>query len=159
MPSRKIMRLALRLARQGIDSVKGGPFGAVIVREDQVIARAHNTVLEQNLPTRHAEINAIEQAALVLGTYDLSGCDIYSTTEPCPMCFSAIHWAGLDRLVWGTSIDDVASLGFNELLIGAAELKSLGGAKVTIQGGFMYEECMELLNHWRDLPPDKKVAY
>ncbi|MFH1665403.1 MAG: deaminase, partial [Candidatus Omnitrophota bacterium] len=90
------------------------------------------------------------------GTYDLSGCEIYSTTEPCPMCFSAIHWARIHKLIYGTSIDDVRKLGFNELTIPAARMKREGGSPVKMEPGFMRAECEQLLKFWETLP-DKKV--
>ncbi|MDD8016577.1 MAG: nucleoside deaminase, partial [Acidobacteriota bacterium] len=86
------MRLALREARKNLRTLAGGPFGACIVKDGRVVATARNTVLK-NDSTAHAEVNAIRKACRKLDTFDLSGCEIYSTAEPCPMCFSAIHWA------------------------------------------------------------------
>jgi len=118
MTEEKFMTMAIEEAYAGVKAGHGGPFGAVVVKDGEVLSMAHNTVLEDNDPTQHAEIRAISFAARRLGTYDLTGCSIYSTTEPCPMCFSAIHWASIDRLIFGTDIDDVRKLGFNELLCG-----------------------------------------
>ncbi len=113
------MRRALDEARAHLPAIDGGPFGACLVRGDEVLAVAHNTVLKDLDPTCHGEITAIRLAALKLQSYDLSGCEIYSTTEPCPMCFAAIHWARLGRVIYGTAIGEVAQLGFNELTIGS----------------------------------------
>ncbi len=146
------MRRAIQEAAGHLQEVEGGPFGACLVRQGAVLAVAHNTVLRDNDPTCHAEINAIRLAARQLNTYDLSGCDLYSTTEPCPMCFAAIHWARLDNLVYGTAIREVAALGFNELLIGNRQLKDLGGSPVAIYPGFLLEECRELLQQWLQVP-------
>ena len=136
---------------------EGGPFGAVIVKDGRVLTAAHNTVLTDNDPTRHAEIAAISAVARSLGTYDLSGCTIYSTTEPCPMCFAAIHWARIGKLVYGTTIEDVKKLGFNELTIPVSVMKEKGNSSVEIYPGFMKRECEELLKYWKNLP--NKTVY
>ncbi len=159
MTKEKFMLLAIEEALRGINSGAGGPFGAVIVKEDRVLAVSHNTVLKDGLPTRHAEVNAIEKAARALKSHDLSGCEIYSTTQPCPMCFSAIHWARLDRLVWGTTIDDVSELGFNEMTVTPIQLKNSSGSEVEIEGPFLQAECRELLEKWSRLPEDLRGIY
>ena len=110
-------------------AMAGGPFGACLVRGDEVLAVAHNTVLKDQDPTSHGETNAIRLAARKLQSFDLSGCEIYSTTEPCPMCFAAIHWARIGRLIYGTAIIEVARLGFNELTLGSQQMQELAGAR------------------------------
>ncbi|MFC1570225.1 nucleoside deaminase [Candidatus Omnitrophota bacterium] len=157
MPNKEFMSQAIEEAYSGVKAGDGGPFGVVIVKSGEVIARAHNTVLRDNDPTRHAEINAIQEASKKKGTYDLSGLEIYSTTEPCPMCFSAVHWAKIDRLIYGTEIEDVKKLGFNELTIPAPRMKEEGASGVEIEAGFMLEECKELLRFWESLP--EKTVY
>jgi guanine deaminase len=142
------MAVALAAARRNLRRAAGGPFGACIVGDGRVLAVARNTVLARRDPTCHAEISAIRLAARRLGTHDLSGCRIYSTTEPCPMCFSAIHWAGIDTVVFGTRIADVARLGFRELTISNRTMKRLGGSAVHIVAGVLREECLELLRDW-----------
>ena len=92
----------------------GGPFGAVIVRNGEIIARGENRVTVCNDPTAHAEVSAIREAAARLGTYDLSGCEIYSSCEPCPMCLGAIYWARLDRLYYAGTRADAANVGFDD---------------------------------------------
>ncbi len=156
MTEERFMTIAIEEAYTGAKAGHGGPFGAVVVKDGEVLSAAHNTVLGDNDPIQHAEIRAISLAARKLGTYDLSGCSIYSTTEPCPMCFSAIHWAGIDRLIFGTDIEDVRKLGFNELMISASRMKEEGDSPVEIKGGFMRRECEELLKFWDGLP-DKKA--
>lgn len=148
----RFMLMAIDEAYAGIKASEGGPFGAVVVKNGEVLSSAHNTVLGDNDPTRHAEVKAISAAAKKLGTYDLSGCEIYSTTEPCPMCFSAIHWARLDRVIYGTSIEDVKERGFNEMAIHASEMKRMGMSGVDVAGGFMKDECLALLEFWDNLP-------
>ena len=145
------MVLAIKSALEGIKRGEGGPFGAAIVRNGVVLAVAHNTVLRDKDPTAHAEINAIRLAAKKLGTYDLSGAEIYSTTEPCPMCFGAIHWARISRLYYGTSIEDVAALGFNELRLPVLKIKELTGVPVEIIPNYKRDKCLELLEAWKKL--------
>jgi guanine deaminase len=146
------MRRAIDEALAHLAAVEGGPFGACLVRGGEILAVAHNTVLKDLDPTCHGEINAIRLAARKLGTYDLSGCEIYSTTEPCPMCFAAIHWARLGRLIYGTTIDEVAQLGFNEMSISNKQMQALGRSPVVIYPGFLVEECCELLTRWAQIP-------
>jgi len=152
MDDRAFMALAVEEAYKGMKEGDGGPFGAVLAKDGQVLAAAHNSVLRDNDPTRHAEILAISRASRAAGSFDLSGCSIYTTTEPCPMCFSAIHWARIGILFYGTTIEDAAKLGFNEMTIPARGMKDLGGSAVEIRSGFMREECEELLRRWDELP-------
>ena len=107
------MRRAIRLSE---DSVRtgGGPFGAVIVRGGEIVAEASNSVTVANDPTAHAEVNCIRKAARALGTFDLSGCDIYTSCEPCPMCLGAIYWAHLDHIYYANDRKDAAAIGFDD---------------------------------------------
>jgi tRNA(Arg) A34 adenosine deaminase TadA len=136
----RFMRLALQKAQEGMDG-GGSPFGAVVVRGGEVVAVEHNVVLQTHDPTAHAEVTALRAASKALGTHDLAGCTIYSTTEPCPMCFSAIHWAHCDRIVFGAAIADAGAAGFRELAISNEEMKRLGGATLEVEGGVMAEEA------------------
>jgi len=145
------MRRALAAARRNLLRADGGPFGACILRGGRVIAAARNTILLRRDPTCHAEVNAIRLAARRLGTHELAGCTICSTTEPCPMCFAAIHWAGIGRIVYGTRIADVARLGFRELTVSNRMLRRLGGCQVLLVGGVLREECRALLRDWERL--------
>jgi tRNA(Arg) A34 adenosine deaminase TadA len=144
------MHMALREASRGMKRGLGGPFGACIVRDGIIVAVAHNRVLVSGDPTQHAEVVAISRAAKSLGTHILEGCTIYSTTEPCPMCFSAIHWAQIDRIVFGTGIADVKRLGFNELSISNRTLKRLGDSHVILDQASK-RECTDLLKAWAAL--------
>ncbi len=152
---KKFMQRAIKEARKNLTDIQGGPFGACIVKRGRVIAVARNTVLK-NDATCHAEINTIRLAAKKLGTFDLSGCEIYSTTEPCPMCFAAIHWAKIVKIYYGTTISDVKKRGFNELAISNRVLKKLGGSAVKIIRDHARKECLGLLKDW-DRLPDKQV--
>ncbi len=143
------MSLAIENCRTGFAAGDGGPFGACIVRDGEVIATSHNTVLRDNDPTAHAEINAIRQAARHLRHWDLSACEIYSTTEPCPMCFSAIHWSRIGVIYMGTRIADVAALGFSELPVSNELLNELGRLKIRLVAGVAEAACRRLLADWQ----------
>jgi guanine deaminase len=110
---REAIRLSCEMMRQG----RGGPFGAVIVREGRILSRGWNEVTSSNDPTAHAEIMAIRQACRELGTFRLGGCELYASCEPCPMCLGAAYWARLDRVVFGATRTDAAQAGFDDDLI------------------------------------------
>jgi tRNA(Arg) A34 adenosine deaminase TadA len=142
------MQFTISKALSGIKK-KEAPFGACIVKGTKVIALAHNTVYSTIDSTAHAEINAIRQACKKLCSIDLFGCTIYSTTEPCPMCFAAIHWAKISRVVFGTRISDAKRIGFSEIPISNRKLKQLSGDKIKITAGVMRIENLGLLNEWK----------
>lgn len=108
---KQFMRRAIRLADESVER-GGGPFGAVIVRGGEIVAECSNSVTIENDPTAHAEVNAIREACRRLGTFDLKGCAIYSSCEPCPMCLGAIYWAGIDRIYYGNTRRDAAEVDF-----------------------------------------------
>ncbi|MBN1170146.1 nucleoside deaminase [Candidatus Micrarchaeota archaeon] len=142
------MEKAIKEAKKGVK--KGdSPFGACIAKNGKIIAVGHSTVLSGKNATNHAEINAIRKACKKLKSHKLKGCIIYSTTEPCPMCFSAIHWAEMKEIVFGTTIEDVKKLGFHELTIKAETMKKKGKSGVRIKSGHMRKECIELLEFWK----------
>ena len=106
----KYMNMAIKEARKGINAGHGGPFGAVIVKDGIVISKGHNTVLKDNDPTCHGEMQAIRKACKKLHTFDLSGCEIYTTGEPCPMCMAAIYWARPKAVYFANTIRDAAKI-------------------------------------------------
>ena len=110
----KFMKIALNEAYKGILNGHGGPFGAVIVKDNKVIAKGHNEVVKNNDPTCHGEMMAIHKACKKLKTFDLSGCEIYTTGEPCPMCLAAILWANISKVYYGCNIVDTAKIGFRD---------------------------------------------
>ncbi len=132
-PKPSFMRQAIAMAERGVRAGQT-PFGAVIVRGSRVVARAHNGVWRTTDSTAHAEVRCIRLACRNLQTVDLSGCIIYSTCEPCPMCFAACHWAKLDAIVYGTRIADAARLGFSELSISNREMKRRGKSPIVVVG-------------------------
>lgn len=116
MPPQFLER-AIALAVHNVRSGTGGPFGAVIVKDGAIIAEAGNTVTTTCDPTAHAEVNAIRAACAILATFDLSGCELYSSCEPCPMCLGAIYWAHLDRVYFAATRHDAALGGFDDRMI------------------------------------------
>ncbi len=111
------MREAILLASQNVDSQNGGPFGAVVVKDGVVVGAAANHVTTHNDPTAHAEVNAIREACKKLNTFDLSGCEIYASCEPCPMCLSAIYWARINKVYYAANRYDAQQAGFDDSLI------------------------------------------
>jgi tRNA(Arg) A34 adenosine deaminase TadA len=112
----KFMKEAVQLASENIQK-GGGPFAAVIVKDEKIISRSGNSVTLTNDPTAHAEVNAIREACRVLNTFHLEGCSIYASCEPCPMCLSAIYWARIDRVFFAATHEDAADAGFDDSLI------------------------------------------
>lgn len=149
MDEKKLMSAAIAEARAGV-SAGQSPFGAVVARNGKILASGHNTVLRDNDPTAHAEMNVIRAACKAAGKWELSGCIVYSTGEPCPMCFSACHWARVSGIVYGFSTKEAGMAGFNELQISDLTLKRLGKDNVSISGGFMKKECLEVLREWKE---------
>jgi len=141
------MKKAIARAKQGIKKGQT-PFGACVVLKDKLISCEHNKVWIKKDITAHAEILAIREACRRLRTIDLSGALIYSTCEPCPMCFSACHWAKVSTIIYGVSIDDAARLGFNELKVSNRSLKKAGKSTVKIFGGVLKKENESLFRFW-----------
>lgn len=113
----KFMAEAIHLAEHGMRNNEGGPFGAIIVRENEIISRGNNQVLMSNDPTAHAEVVAIRQACKTLNTFILQGCTIYTSCEPCPMCLAAIYWSRIDKIYFGATKVDAKNIGFDDAFI------------------------------------------
>ena len=109
-----VMDEAIAESAKNLKTGHGGPFGAVVVKDGVIVGRGHNEVLKHNDPTCHGEIQAIRDACRSLGTYDLSGCELYTSAEPCPMCLSAIIWANIKTVYYGNSAKDAAAIGFRD---------------------------------------------
>ena len=110
----QFMQVAVEEAREGISAGHGGPFGCVIVKDGIIIGRGHNRVVQKKDPTCHGEMEAIRNACKVLETFDLTGCELYTTAEPCPMCFGAILWANIRKVYYGCHISDTEQIGFRD---------------------------------------------
>ena len=110
----KYMRMAINEAKKGILAGHGGPFGCVIVKDGEVVGKGHNQVIKNQDPTCHGEVMAIHKACKKLGTFDLSGCELYTTGEPCPMCLGAILWANIEKVYYGCNIIDTEKIGFRD---------------------------------------------
>jgi tRNA(Arg) A34 adenosine deaminase TadA len=147
------MEEALFLARDNMNSLKGGPFGAVIVRNGEVIARGTNKVITENDPTCHAEVVAIREACRVTGSYHLQGCTIYSSCEPCPMCLGAIYWAHLDKLYFAAGKKDAAKAGFADDLIYQEIQRHHIDRKIQAEQ-IMREEAIKIFDRWIELDTD-----
>lgn len=143
----EFMRAAVEEAHNGVKENHGGPFGAVIVKDGIIIARGHNQVIKTNDPTAHAEIVAIRKASELLGRFDLSDCEIYSSCEPCPMCFAAIHWAKIRKLYYGCTQKDAAKIGFDDEFIYDV-IKGKSVEKQVNVEMLDREECLEVFKIW-----------
>lgn len=149
------MRLAIELA---VDNVKngGGPFGAVIARNGEVVSTGVNRVTPNNDPTAHAEVMAIRAACTKLGTFDLDGCVIYTSCEPCPMCLGAIYWAHIEKIYYGANQHDTAAVDFDDSFI-YKELALPPRERKTPVENILHNEALVLFDLWRE--KDDKVAY
>jgi guanine deaminase len=142
----KFMLEAIKEARKGVLEGEGGPFGAVVVKDGKIVGRGHNRVVGKKDPTAHAEIEAIRDAAKKLNDFSLKGCTLYVTAEPCPMCFGAIHWARIDKVIYGATREDAAKIGFDDSLIyEIIEGKREDNVKFIQKHR---KECLEIFNLW-----------
>ena len=116
-PNPDFMREAIALSQRSIDSGKGGPFGAVVVKDGKIVGSGHNEVTSTNDPTAHAEVVAIRRACKTLQSFQLNGCELYTSCEPCPMCLGAIYWARPDRVYYANTQADAAAVGFDDQFI------------------------------------------
>lgn len=148
----EFMREAIRLSRESVKT-GGGPFGAVIVKDGKIIAAASNKVTQDNDPTAHAEVYAIRMAAKKLKTFNLSGCEIYTSCEPCPMCFGAVYWARLDKLYFANSKKDAKKIGFDDSFI-YEEIKLPFGERKIPNIQMLRDEAIEAFKDWQ-LKEDK----
>lgn len=142
-----LMRRAIAKASSGIEKGQA-PFGACVALNGKAVSCEHNRVWIDMDITAHAEILAIRKACTKLKTIDLSSCTIYSTCEPCPMCFSACHWAGIPRIVYGAEINDAKGYGFNELFIPSSVMNKYDEKTAEIKGGVLRDECIGLFRNW-----------
>ncbi len=142
------MKKAVDEARAGITAGDGGPFGCVIVKDGKIIGRGHNQVIKKKDPTLHGEIVAIKNACKAIDSFDLSGCELYTTGEPCPMCMSAILWANIPKVYYGCSIDDTEKIGFRDKVFYG--IVSINAGNILNQ--LDRDECLELYNEYEKIP-------
>ena len=145
-----IMDLAIEEARKNMKKNEGGPFGAVIVKDDKIIAVTSNTVLGTHDPTAHAEINAIREAGKKLETHDLTGCKLYATGYPCPMCLSAIIWSNIKEIYYGSDLKDAEKIGFRDDFIYDFIRNNNQGDVLTIKQ-IEREKCVKMLEEYKKI--------
>ncbi|WP_255478735.1 nucleoside deaminase [Rufibacter sp. XAAS-G3-1] len=147
-PSKEnFMREAIRLSVEKMKEGKGGPFGAVVVKNGEIIARGFNNVTSSNDPTAHAEVDAIRKACQVLGTFQLTGCELYTSCEPCPMCLGAIYWARPDKVYYGNTKADAAAVGFDDAFI-YEELELPLHSRSLSMEQLLHHEALEGFKEW-----------
>jgi tRNA(Arg) A34 adenosine deaminase TadA len=150
------MQEAISLAEKNVHGNNGGPFGAVVVKDGKIIGRGGNKVTVNNDPTAHAEIVAIREAAKNLGTFDLSGCEIYASCEPCPMCLGAIYWSHIDKLYYAATKDDAAKANFDDSFI-YAEIAKPKDQRQLQSVQLMREDAVKVFEQWNRL--ENKIPY
>lgn len=150
------LEMACTEAEKGVLCGDGGPFGAVIVKDGKVIGKGHNCVLSSHDSTAHAEITAIRQAEQAEGTHDLTGCEIYVTAFPCPMCLGAIMWARISKLYYGCMPEDIAAIGFDDKAFYDAIINPESNTFLKMEQ-YDIPQCRMILEKWLQL--DKRVLY
>jgi tRNA(Arg) A34 adenosine deaminase TadA len=156
MTSESFMREALREAQAGMRAGRGGPFGCVIVRRGEIIARGHNRVTSTNDPTAHAEINAIREACRSLHRFSLEDCELYTSCEPCPMCLAAIYWARIPRLFYGNTRADAAAIGFDDEFLYREVALPPELRKIEMKS-LLRDDALQAFREWAEKPD--KVRY
>ena len=149
--SAELMRRAIALALENVRSGRGGPFAALVAKDGKGIAEGANSVIATNDPTAHAEIVAIRAACRALGNFQLTGCDLYTTCEPCPMCLGAIYWARPARVFYGGAAADAAAAGFDDAFI-YQELQQPPGSRSIPMIQLMREEALAIFAAWKRQP-------
>ncbi|MFN9984892.1 MAG: nucleoside deaminase [Pirellula sp.] len=152
----EFLRQAIRLSSEKMEANEGGPFGAVVVRNGQVVGRGWNRVTSTNDPTAHSEVEAIRDACRRLNTFSLAGCELYSSCEPCPLCLAAIYWARLDRVYYAATCDDAAVAGFDDRNFYDEFRKPAKLRSISMQNA-LRDEAVEVLKRWSD--KQDKIRY
>ena len=152
----QFMKRAIELARLGMDGGKGGPFGCVVAKDGAIIGEGNNQVTSTHDPTAHAEVVAIRNACDALGSFQLEGCSLYTSCEPCPMCLGAIYWARPEKVFFACTREDAASVGFDDELI-YNELMLPNADRIRVMVNLLREEGIELFQEWAAKPD--KIEY
>jgi tRNA(Arg) A34 adenosine deaminase TadA len=156
MQQEEFMREAIRLSLENVQSGNGGPFGAVIVKDGKIVATGVNEVTSSNDPTAHAEVVAIRNACKQLGSFQLTGCEIYCSCEPCPMCLGAIYWARPDKIYYANSKEDAAAINFDDAFI-YQELDLPTAERQLPTEQLLRKEAWIAFQAWKD--KDDKISY
>jgi guanine deaminase len=152
----KFLERAIELSREGMQSGKGGPFGCVIVKDGEIIGEGYNQVATTNDPTAHAEVVAIRNACKNLDSFQLTGCDVYASCEPCPMCLGAIYWARPKRVIYANTKKDAAAINFDDKFI-YDEMRRPDEERVISFIHHPHQKAMEVFEEWKKM--DNKVEY
>ena len=150
------MSKAIELAKKGVDSNAGGPFGAVIVKNGEIIAEGYNSVTSKNDPTAHAEVVAIRNACKKLNSFQLEDCIIYTSCEPCPMCLGAIYWARPKKVYYACTREDAANIDFDDQFIYNEISKEINGRKIPFIN-LLRKEASLVFNNWKE--KEDKIEY
>jgi tRNA(Arg) A34 adenosine deaminase TadA len=149
------LQRAIELSRHGMEKGEGGPFGCVVVLNNEIVGEGNNKVTSSNDPTAHAEVVAIREACKKLNTYQLEGCDIYTSCEPCPMCLGAIYWARPRRVIYANTREEAAAIEFDDEFI----YGEINAAMVDRKIPFMHEpdiKAKQVFTDWKNLPTKEK---
>lgn len=149
MNKEELMIKAVNLSEYGMDNNFGGPFGAVIVKDGEVIAEGFNNVTSSNDPTAHAEITAIRNACKKLNTFDLSGCELYTSCEPCPMCLAAIYWARIEKIYYANTKEDAANINFDDDFIYQEFAKPKNSRSIPVEQ-LGRDEAIKVFKKWSE---------
>jgi guanine deaminase len=152
----KFLERAIELSSQGMKAGKGGPFGCVVVKEGKIVGEGYNEVVKHNDPTAHAEVVAIRNACKNLRTFQLTGCDIYTSCEPCPMCLGAIYWARPDKVIYANTKKDASAINFDDQFIYEEIEKPEGQRRIPFIH-HPHPAAMEVFRQWKDL--ENKIVY
>ncbi|MBU0646650.1 nucleoside deaminase [Patescibacteria group bacterium] len=152
----QFMQAAIDLSRQKMQQGAGGPFGAVVVKGDQIVGRGWNQVTSTNDPTAHAEVVAIRDACQTLTNFNLEGCELYTSCLPCPMCLAAIYWSRIRKVYFGNTVEDAAKIGFDDQAI-YQEVKLTPGQGLIKTEQLMHEEALKAFDEWEK--KEDKIPY
>jgi tRNA(Arg) A34 adenosine deaminase TadA len=145
----QFMMRAIELSRQGMENNLGGPFGCVIVKDGQIVGEGNNQVTSTNDPTAHAEVVAIRNACKNLNTFQLDGCEVYTSCEPCPMCLGAIYWARPDKIFYANTRADAAAAGFDDSMIYDELASDIETRKIPIIQ-LLHDEALKVFDKWKN---------
>ncbi|MBE8222278.1 MAG: nucleoside deaminase [Bdellovibrionales bacterium] len=156
MNKENMMNKAIELSKENMCNNNGGPFGAIIAKDNKIIGKGWNCVTGSNDPTAHAEVQAIRDACKNINTFDLSGCEIYTSCEPCPMCLSAIYWARLNKIYYANTSQDAADINFDDSFIYSEIKKSKNQRQIPLQQ-LMQKEALTVFKLWQK--KEDKILY